>query len=603
MTTTAANASAQIPKLTVPQLLAQTAQKYPQKFAVKYKVGQEWKGYTWQQYQAEIRKIALGLISLGFKSGDGLTIIGFNRPEWFLADLAALYAGGIPAGIYTTNSAEQCQFVAADCKASVAVVEDQEQLQKFLQIRSALPHLKKIVLMSGTSSDSMVVSWAQLAKLGEEASAQTQQDLEQRLKNAKPDEVCTLIYTSGTTGNPKGVMLSHDNMCFTALTIAQTIGAHSDDRIISYLPLSHIAEQIVSLMSPIACGACSYFAESMEKLPDNLPEVRPTLFVGVPRVWEKIQAKMQATGASSPWLRKKLVTWAKAQGLKGCRAEQAGQPVSFGYKLADKIIFSKVRAKLGLDEARICITSAAPISLSTLEFFHSLGVKIFEAFGMSELTGPTTISLPTKYKLGKAGFCLPGMEVKIADDGEILIRGRHVTKGYYNRPEATAETINSQGWLHSGDIGTIDSEGFLQITDRKKDLIITAGGENIAPQILEGKIKSIPVLSQAVVIGDRRKFLTALLTIDPEKLKMAKEVSGSEANNVQELSKCQKFHFYIQNQLEQVNQNLARVQTIKKFAVLPQDFSIEGGELTPTMKVKRKVVSQKYQNTIEALYQ
>ena len=414
--------------------------------------------------------------------------------------------------------------------------------------------------------------------------------------------MCTYIYTSGTTGNPKAVMISHDNITWTAKAALDTLGYADGDIVVSYLPLSHIAEQIISLHGPMVTQGCTAFAESIEKLGDNLKEIRPTIFLAVPRVWEKIQAKIVAAASANTGLKKKIGAWARSQGLAGGYADQKGQPRPMFYGFAERLVFSKVREQLGLDRSRIQITSAAPISKDTLEFFLSLGVPIMEVYGMSECTGPTTASVPGKYVTGKVGTKLPGTELKIAEDGEILMRGRHVFKGYFKNPEATAEALDADGWLHSGDIGEIDDRGFLQITDRKKDLLITAGGENIAPQVIEGQLKAIPAVSQAVVVGDRKKHLSALLTLDETKLDAVYAESGSPAKSMAEAAECEKVKAWLMGQVDEINKSLARVQTIKKIAVLPQDLSIEGGELTPTMKVKRKVVNKKYSEIIEAFY-
>ncbi|HZE21437.1 MAG TPA: AMP-binding protein, partial [Desulfobaccales bacterium] len=412
------------------------------------------------------------------------------------------------------------------------------------------------------------------------------------------------IYTSGTTGNPKGVMISHDNIVWTAGQVIQLIQAGSEDQIISYLPLSHIAEQVVSLHGPYLMGCTVWFAENLDKLGENLTEVHPTIFVGVPRVWEKIQAKMVAAGAQAPPLRKKIALWAKKKGLAGAYALQDGQSMPFMHGLADKIVFSKVKERLGLDRCRIFITTAAPVALDTLEFFHSLGVPVTEVYGMSECTGPGTVSLPEphKFRIGWAGPAVPGTEIKIAEDGEVLMRGRHVFKGYFKNEEATKETLDEEGWLHSGDVGKIDEKGFLKITDRKRELIITAGGENIPPQVLEGKLKAIPVVNQVVVIGDRRKYMSALFTLDPDKLDDEIQAAGSPAKNMAEAAKCPKFNAYLMSKVEEVNKSLARVQTIKKFVIIPEEFSIEGGELTPTMKMKRRIINEKYAKEIESMY-
>lgn len=586
-------------KKTVIELMEETAKKWGSKNALNAKVDGKWESMTWQEYRDQVRMCARAFMALGLEAKGAISIIGKNCPQWFIADIAAIYAGALAAGIYTTNTPEQCQYISEHSEAAVVVVEDDAQLAKYLKIRSQLPKLKAIILMRGKSSEADVYSWEELPQIAEKVS---EEQLEARIRVQNPDDACTLIYTSGTTGNPKAVMISHDNITWTARVVVETIKADEKEIMLSYLPLSHVAEQLVCLHAPIIMGASVWFAESIDALGENLREVRPTLFLGVPRVWEKIQAKMVAAGVQNPPLKKKIAAWARKKGLAAGYADQNNGPRPSMYGLANKLVFSKVRDKLGLDRCRFQITSAAPISKDTLEFFLSLGIPIYEVYGMSECTGPATLSLPTAYSTGKAGPVLPGAEMKIAPDGEICMRGRHVFKGYYKNEEATQETIDSEGWLHSGDIGVIDEKGFLQITDRKKDIIITAGGENIAPQVLEGILKGgLKIASQVVVIGDKRKYLTALLTLNVEKLPSEAAVAGSPATTVEEAMVCDKIRAYIEKQLEEVNKNLAKVQTIKKFKIVPE-FSIEGGELTPTMKVKRKVVNQKFEQEIESLY-
>jgi long-subunit acyl-CoA synthetase (AMP-forming) len=397
-------------------------------------------------------------------------------------------------------------------------------------------------------------------------------------------------------------MITHTNLVWTAKCLARTLGLGVSDITVSYLPLSHIAEQTVTVHGPMSVGGLVYFAESLEKLGEALTEVRPTMFLGVPRVWEKIQAKMMAAGANAPPVRKRIAAWARKIGLKSGYAIQRGEARPLTLPVAKRLVFDKVRDRLGLDRARLCVTSAAPISKDTLEFFLSLGIPLLEVYGMSECTGPATYSPPDDFRTGKCGIVLPGTELKIAEDGEICMRGPHVFKGYLKDPESTKNALDPDGWLHSGDIGVLDKDGFLQITDRKKDLLITAGGENIAPQVLEGQLKAIPVVGQAVVVGDRRKYLAALLTLDPDRVKAEAEAAGSSASTVADAAKCAVFRKHLQSQIDQVNHKLARVQTIKKFVVVPTEFSIDGGELTPTMKVKRKVVNEKYSAEIESMY-
>ncbi len=586
-------------KRTVMEVFEGVAQRNASRPALKWKQGSGWKSKTWAEYRDEVHLAAKAMIHLGLEAGKGVSIIGFNCPQWVVADVAAIYAGARPAGIYTTNTPEQCQYVASHSETQIVVCENAEQLAKFQEVRSELPEVVAFILMRGDSSDEGVYGWPEFLDLGKKVSDEA---LQARIDAQDPDDVCTFIYTSGTTGNPKAVMISHDNITWTAKVSLDTLGFAEGDQVVSYLPLSHIAEQIMSLHGPMVTEGCTAFAESIDKLGDNLKEIRPTMFLAVPRVWEKIQAKIVQAASVNTGLKKKIGTWARGQGLAGGYADQKGEPRPFLFGLAHKLVFSKVKEQLGLDRSRIQITSAAPISKDTLEFFLSLGVPIMEVYGMSECTGPATVSLPNKYVTGKVGPKLPGTEMKIAEDGEVLMRGRHVFKGYFKNEEATAEALDAEGWLHSGDVGEIDDRGFLKITDRKKDLLITAGGENIAPQVIEGQLKAIPVVSQAVVVGDRKKHLSALLTLDETKLDGAVQESGATATSMADAASDDKMKSWLMAQVEEINKSLARVQTIKKIAILPQDLSIEGGELTPTMKVKRKVVNKKYADIIDGFY-
>jgi long-subunit acyl-CoA synthetase (AMP-forming) len=539
------------------------------------------------------------MMHLGLEAGQGVVVLGFNRPEWFVADLAAIAAGGVPAGIYTTCTLEQCRHIANDCRAAVAVVENSEYLDRFLSLRSELGSLRAIVLMEGEPSHPDVYSWKQLLDLAERTPSEA---LRERMDGQNPDDLCTLIYTSGTTGPAKGVMLSHRNITWIAEQLRDTYAMTENHCILSYLPLSHIAEQVVSLHTPISCGGCTWFAESLEKLGTNLREVRPQFFFAVPRVWEKIQARMEAAGAQSGGLKRRIAAWARGQGLAGGYADQQGRRRPLFYGLADRLVFSKVRRDLGLDRALVCATSAAPISFHTLEFFLSLGIPILEVYGMSECTGPATFSTPDRYRTGSAGFAIRGTEIKLADDGEIWMRGPHVFLGYANDRAGTEEALDADGWLHSGDIGELDEDGFLRITDRKKELIITSGGKNVAPQLVEGKLRSIAVVSAAAVIGDRKNYLTALITLDPERIEAEAERLGSPARDTATAAGCPRFQSHLDDQVAKINKTLASFETVKRFSVLPGQFSTEGGELTPTMKLKRRVIAEKYAAQIDALY-
>ena len=586
---------------TILQVFEETARAHGERAALARKRGGAWQRSTWSEYRDAVRQAAAGLVAAGVERGRGVVILAGNRPEWYVAHLASMSVGACPAGIYTNSTPEQCRFIVEHAEAAVAFVDNAEALARLEAAGGRPDVLRTVVLMDGPTRDDSVLGWDDFLARGaacEGAAAQ----VDARVAAARPADTATLIYTSGTTGTPKGVMLTHGNLAFISEKAKELLPVRADDRLISYLPLSHIAEQVVSFLLSLTTGACVHFAESLEKMPENLREVRPHLFLGVPRVWEKIQAGIQAAGAGAPPLRRKIVAWARGVGLEAGRAREAGRPGPWTYGLADRLVFSKVRARLGLDEARMLVVSAAPIAKETLDFFQSLGMPIMEVYGMSECTGPATMSLPSAYLLGRAGRALPGTELRIAGDGEILMRGPHVFRGYYKNDAATREALDEEGYLHSGDVGELDGHGYLRITDRKKELIITAGGKNIAPQHLEGKLKQIAGVSQAVAIGDRRPYVVALLTLDPARVAEVAAKAGSPARTTDEAASCPRFRAWIDAQVAIVNRDLARYESIKKVALLPRELSVDGGELTPTLKLKRRIIHERHRETIEALY-
>ncbi len=580
---------------TVIQLLDETAALHPEIPALKSRHGGRWTATSWAAYRQEVRVVARAFILLGLEPGRAVAIMARSRPEWFVADLAAIAAGGVPAGIYTTSTAEQTGYIVEHADAAVVVFENREQWAK---VRPALDGARAIVLMDGATGDG-VLAWSDLARLGADLSEEI---LDRRLEAQRPHDPATLIYTSGTTGTPKAVMLSHRNLTWIARSTAQLCGFRAGEEVVSYLPMSHIAEQVISLHTPLACGMTTSFAPSLDELPETLREVRPHLFFGVPRVWEKIAARMQAAGAAAGRLRRSLVAWARGRGLAGGYAEQRGERAPALLGLARRFVFDEVRRRLGLDRTRICGTSAAPIARETLDYFLSLGIPLLEVYGMSECTGPATVALPERYRTGKAGVAIPGTELRIAADGEILIRGPHVFLGYYKDPEGTALALDAEGWLHSGDIGTLDADGFLEVTDRKKELLITSGGKNIAPQVLETRLQQIPGVAHAVALGDRRNYVTALLTLDPSHLGPVTAAAGSAAQSAAEAAVCPVFRAFVEREVSRVNEGLARYERVKRFLILPGEFTIDGGELTPTLKLKRRVVARKYAPEIDALY-
>ncbi len=519
---------------------------------------------SWAEAGQTVRQVARALIALGVKPGEAVSIIGPNRPEWVQADLGAIAAGAVPAPIYPTLTAEVTVYVATHSAAVVAVVADRTQLEKLRSQRP--PRLRWFVLLEGAPDAADVLTWADFLARGD---GTPESAVDERLRALEPDGLATLIYTSGTTGPPKAVMLSHRSVYFAAQT-AQRIGdVNERDVIISYLPLSHVAEQMISIHGPMVSGAAVWFCPDLDQLGNLLRAARPTIFFGVPRVWEKLQGRLEEGVAQSPKLRQRLFGWARRSG---------------GF-LAEKIVLAKVRAKLGLDRARLCVTGAAAMPLSTLQFFDSLGLPILDMWGMSETTAMGTANLPGARRPGTVGRAVDGIEIRIAPDGEILTRGPHVFLGYYQDAAATKDALDPDGFLHTGDVGEVDGEGYLRITDRKKDLLITSGGKNVSPQNLEAQLGRIAGVAQAVVVGDARKYLAALIMpIVPEKAHDAEFVA------------------HVASEIEKLNGALARYETIKKFKVLPAQFSVAGGEYTPTLKLKRKVVAQKYAREIDALF-
>ena len=557
-----------------------------------------WEPTSWADYAAQVRQAGEALVALGVEAGQAVAILGGNRPEWVIFDVGAMAAGAIPAGIYTTSSPGECAYILNHCEAPVLLVENAAQWEKIASVRDDLPHLRHVVTMRGTPpiEDAVVLSWDEFCSRGEGGN-----ELPARLDGLRMDTVATYIYTSGTTGRPKGVMLTHDNLAWTAGQAIDLLDASPDDRVLSYLPLSHIAEQMFTIHIAAVVGYPVYYAESIDKLLPNLLQVKPTMFFGVPRVWEKFHAGVTAKLAEASGAKAKLARLAMDVGRQVTDCRNAGRnpsaPLALEHKVFDKLVYSKVKAALCLGEARLCASGAAPVSAELLEFFAGLDLPIYEVYGQSEDTGPTTFNFPGRTKFGTVGPPFPGVEVKIGEDGEILVRGRNVFTGYLKDEEATAETLRD-GWLHSGDLGEFDADGFLTITGRKKDIIVTAGGKNVAPKLIEGGLKNHPLVSEAVVVGDRRKYLTCLVSLDAEaagEFMTERGLSGSPHESADVRSE-------IQQALDEINKAMARVEQVKKFTILPRELSIDEGELTPTLKVKRNVVTAHFAAQIEAMY-
>ena len=565
------------------------------------KTGTAWVPTPWHEYLAQVRQAARALIALNFQTGDIVTILGFNRPEWAIMDLAGMLAGGSAAGIYATNSAQECQYIIEHAESSIILVENEDQWQKIKTVRDNMPCLKHIVIMQGTNiDDPMTLSWDDFMAKGDEIA---EEQVDTSLNSLEIDQLCTLIYTSGTTGPPKGVMLSHRNLAWTAEQAINLLSIQANDSVLSYLPLSHIAEQVFTIHGAITAGYQVYYAESGLKVADNLREVQPTVVFGVPRVWERFYNGVSARLNESTGARAKLIAWARGVGTQVTDLRNQGKEptgmLAIQHNLANKLIFSKLKEAIGLGRMRHCVSGAAPIAKEILEFFGSLDIVIYEVYGQSEDTGPTTINRPGATKFGSVGPCFPGVEVKLAEDDEILVHGPNVFLGYYKDPAATANDL-VDGWLHSGDLGKFDKDGFLYIIGRKKEIIITSGGKNVAPKNIEAALKNIELVSQAVVIGEQRRFLTALITLEPEAAQRFAEEHHLEGQTLHEHATLID---HLQKEIdEKVNVHFARVEQVRGFRVLPRDFTVEDGELTPTLKIKRRIINENFSNEIEAMY-
>jgi len=592
---------------TIPSRVFHSAKLRPYAPAYYVKRGQRWVATSWKGYAGQIRQAGKALMACGLEPGGKVTMLGFNRPEWVIFDIGAMCVGGAGAGIYTTCSSEEVQYIVDHSEALAILLEDEGQWEKIKKQKyhpdgDKLPSLRYAVMMQGAPAidDPLVMTWEEFMARGDEVS---DADFDARMDALEPDGLAKLIYTSGTTGPPKGVMLSHKNLVWTATCVRQMFKGRADDCSVSYLPLSHIAEQVVSVHLPAVCGSSTYYAESIEKVADNLKEVQPTVVFGVPRIWEKFFAGVTAKLAEATGAKAVLVDWVRGVAGELNRLRNLGRRPSplleAQYVLAHKLVLSKLKPALGMGRARICVSAAAPVAKEILEFFSSLDVVIYEIYGQSEDTGPSTANVPGHNKLGTVGRALPGVQVKVADDGEILVKGPNVFLGYFKDETATAECL-IDGWLYSGDLGELDAHGYLTITGRKKDIIITAGGKNIAPKNIEAALKNHRLVSEAVVIGDRRKYLSALITVDEEALETFLDENGVGGGDRRPDHASVKSE--IQQAVDQLNTTLAQVETIKKFTILNRPFGIDTGELTPTLKVKRNIVNEHFSDEIEAMY-
>ncbi len=571
-----------------------------------------WKTTTWGEYRELVAQVAMGLKGLSVEPGDHVAIMARNIPEHLIADLGIVHSRAIPVSMYNTLAPDQVSYIAGHCNAKVAIVENRNFMEKWEKVRNELPALQKVVLIEGAEEFSdydWVMSWDELLASGRVALEEGGRGaFEEMWKHVKPEDHATLIYTSGTTGNPKGVILTHYNVVWTTESLHQMNPETPHGmRYVSYLPLAHSAERMGTHYNGLHHAMHVHFCPEIPLIFEYVPLVRPWSFVGVPRVWEKLQAGIRAKLAMEPNERKrKIAEKALVLAVEVETLRSQGKPVPLGmrirHKIFDRLVYSKIRNQLGFDECELPITGAAPISPEVLRFFWGIGVKINELYGLTETSAPATANPKDAYKLGSIGKPMPGVEIKLLEDGELLLRGGNVTQGYFKEPEKTAEALDSENWLHTGDIAVVDEDGYIKIVDRKKELIVTPGGKNISPANIEALVKQHPLIGQICVIGDQRKFISALIVADGEVAPIWAQRHGMEYTDIASFSQNEAVQGEIAKAVEAANQHLSQVEKIKKFRLLPTEWTPESEELTPSLKLKRRIIETKYADEIDSMY-
>lgn len=596
-----------IPPRTVPELFLDRVGRTPDAEAFRYPVEGGWRSLSWTETEARVRGVSSGLRSLGVEPEQVCAILSGTRIEWVLADYGILCAGGATSTIYPSTMAEECAYILADAGAVVAFAEDAEQVAKVTARRADLPALRHVVTFDGRGSpDGWVLTLAELEEKGRAFDAAHPGAFEEHVARVRPDALATLLYTSGTTGRPKGVELTH--ACWVAQSAAvQASGILDHPEMLQFfwLPLAHSFGKMIGT-AQLRIGFPTAVDGRIDKIVENLGQVRPTFVCAVPRIFEKVHAKILASALGGGWVKGAVFRWALEVGLRASRARRAGRApgpaLAAQRALADRLVFQKLRGLFG-GRLQFFVSGSAPLSKDVAEFFDALGVTILEGYGLTESSAATHANLPLARKVGTVGRALPGIETRIAGDGEVLMRGPWIMRGYRGLPEQTAEALDEDGWLHTGDIGAIDADGFLTITDRKKDLIKTSGGKYVAPTEIEGKIKSASALvSQALVHGDRRNYVTALLTLDGEALARWAAQNGHAGREPAVLSQLPEVRAALKRDLDRVNATLPRFASVKKFTVLPREFSEAEGEVTPSQKLKRRVIERRHQDALDRMY-
>ena len=570
------------------------------------KVNGAWAPVSAAEFGRRTKAFGIGLTTLGVDHDDRVAILSENRPEWPMTDFATLGIGAITVPIYTTYLAPQVEYIIKDCTAKVIVVSSEKELAKVMEVRSRCASLTHVVLVEGKVPNAEgVLSFAEVVRRGEEALKAQPSAWDERVANVTPESHATLIYTSGTTGEPKGGVLSHGNFVSNVTTCSTFFDVNAGTVGLSFLPLAHVFERMIDYVFFSRAATITY-AESIEKLADNFGEVKPHCFASVPRVYDKIHAKVFQNLEDQSPAKQKIFRWAVEVGKARLALLEKRRPVPGGlalkYRVADRLVFSKIKARLG-GRFRFCLSGGAPLSKEVAEFFWAAGVEVYEGYGLTETSPVLTCNRPDAWKIGSVGKAIPGVTIRISEDGEVLAKGPNIMRGYWNKPEETKKVFTPDGWFLTGDIGVVDREGFLTLTDRKKELIINAYGKNIAPAPIEDALKHIRYVASAVLIGDRRKFLSALLVPNFERLGAWASANNVEFRSPQELIRNPKVRALFQQAIDIVNGDEPSEKRIKDFALLTTDFTIEGGELTPTLKVKRRVVAEKYRNVIDGLYE
>ncbi|MBI4562187.1 MAG: AMP-binding protein [Candidatus Rokubacteria bacterium] len=593
---------------TLPGLFVEQVRRRGDRLAIRFKKYGIWHRVSWREYGGEVDRVAGALLAFGLRPRENVAILGENRPEWLYCHLGIMSAAGATCGIYPTSAPEQIRYLLNHSESRLVFLENEEQLDKLLGILSET-RVERVVVWEAKGlwgfTDDRVQFFDDFAKQGQMFREAYANSLDARREAIRPDDTAMIIYTSGTTGPPKGAMLSHANILWVTAALLQANALREDDEVVSYLPLAHIYENLVSVFQAIHLGYVVNFVESLDTLFQNLREISPTYFASVPRIWEKLASTVELRMDDSTWLKRSVYRLAVAIGRRQARARNAGKRVGLAlallYRLAHWAVLYPLKRRLGFERTRIAVCGAAPASPELFEYYHALGIPLIEGYGQTESTGVISINMLERPRVGTVGPPIPGIEVALAADGEILTRGPHVFKGYFKDPELTAETIDKDGWLRTGDIGAWE-DGYLKILDRKKDILITAGGKNITPAYIENKLKFSPYIQDAVVIGDRKRYLVALILIDEDNVTKFAQDHRIPFATFADLTQSPEVQKLIAVEVEKVNQTLSQVESIKKFALLPRRFYEEEGDVTPTKKVKRRHIEQRYADLIASLY-